>query len=107
VAFDVDRAIRDTAHRTRISILNVARMGKFSSDRALRAYAEKIWKVEPPDRERTVAVSLTLGPIPRAGVGVKRCRYATLFPKGLGGQGNLSPGNERQRVDHPVRTSPF
>jgi len=25
----------------------VARMGKFSSDRAIREYCEKIWKVEP------------------------------------------------------------
>lgn len=30
-----------------MSILTVARMGKFSSDRAIREYAEKIWKLRP------------------------------------------------------------
>ncbi len=29
------------------SILNVARIGKFSSDRAVQEYADKIWKVKP------------------------------------------------------------
>jgi starch phosphorylase len=43
----VDHAYCDTEHWTRMSILNVARIGKFSSDRAIREYAEKIWKVKP------------------------------------------------------------
>ncbi len=34
---------------TRCSILNTAGMGKFSSDRAVREYAEKIWEVQPVD----------------------------------------------------------
>jgi starch phosphorylase len=32
---------------SRRAILNVARMGRFSSDRAVREYAERIWKVQP------------------------------------------------------------
>jgi glycogen phosphorylase len=43
----VDVAYRDRGHWARMSILNVARMGKFSSDRAIREYCEEIWKVGP------------------------------------------------------------
>jgi starch phosphorylase len=43
----VSQAYRDQEHWTRMSILNVARMGKFSSDRAIREYCEDIWKVQP------------------------------------------------------------
>ncbi|OGU74421.1 MAG: glycogen phosphorylase [Ignavibacteria bacterium RBG_16_34_14] len=32
---------------TKKSILNVARIGKFSSDRSVKEYADKIWKVKP------------------------------------------------------------
>jgi starch phosphorylase len=43
----VDRAFRDEDGWTRSSILNAARCGFFSSDRAMRQYAEEIWKVRP------------------------------------------------------------
>ncbi|MEI7994477.1 MAG: glycogen/starch/alpha-glucan phosphorylase, partial [Methylococcaceae bacterium] len=43
---EIDHAYRDPAHWTRMSILNVARMGKFSSDRAISEYAEHIWHLE-------------------------------------------------------------
>lgn len=43
----VDEAFREPAHWNHMSILNTARMGDFSSDRAIREYCEKIWKVGP------------------------------------------------------------
>jgi starch phosphorylase len=43
----VAEAYRDPERWSRMAILNVARMGKFSSDRAIAEYARDIWKVEP------------------------------------------------------------
>lgn len=43
----VSEAYRDQDQWTKMAILNVARSGNFSSDRAIKEYAEKIWKVPP------------------------------------------------------------
>ena len=43
----VGLAYREPAAWDRMSVLNVARVGRFSSDRAIREYAEKIWHVRP------------------------------------------------------------
>jgi starch phosphorylase len=42
----VAAAYRDTDRWTRMSILNTARSGKFSSDRTIREYCREIWNVE-------------------------------------------------------------
>src|SRR3989442_7126458 len=42
----VEQAFVDKERWTRMAILNVARMGKFSSDRTIREYAEQIWKAQ-------------------------------------------------------------
>lgn len=44
---DVDRAWHDPATWARMSILNTARSGKFSSDRSIAEYCDDIWNVEP------------------------------------------------------------
>ncbi len=43
----VEALYRDNKEWARRAILNVAGMGKFSSDRTIREYAEQIWKVSP------------------------------------------------------------
>ncbi len=43
----VGTAYRDTANWTRMSIFNVARMGRFSSDRTIAEYCRDIWRVQP------------------------------------------------------------
>jgi glycogen phosphorylase len=41
---------RNPADWTRQSILNAARMGKFSSDRSIRDYCDRVWKIQPGRR---------------------------------------------------------
>lgn len=43
----VDAAYRDQKGWVEKSILNIANMGKFSSDRTIHAYAKEIWGIEP------------------------------------------------------------
>lgn len=43
----VGRTYLDRNSWLRLSVLNVARMGKFSSDRAIKEYCENIWQIVP------------------------------------------------------------
>ena len=51
----VDSAYRNQEAWDRMAILNVARAGKFSSDRAIMEYATEIWHVEPCDGVKLAA----------------------------------------------------
>ena len=48
----VDATFRDRELWTRMSILNAARTGKFSSDRTIREYCDDIWRVQPVPIQR-------------------------------------------------------
>ena len=46
----VSDAYSDRTNWARMSILNSARVGRFSSDRSIREYCREIWKVTPITR---------------------------------------------------------
>jgi starch phosphorylase len=64
----ISETFRDQDQWTRMSILNTARMGKFSSDRSINDYCRKIWQVQP------FPVELKWQRIPEGGI---------MFPKPL------------------------
>jgi starch phosphorylase len=43
----VSEAYKNQDHWHRMAVLNIARMGRFSSDRTIREYAREIWHAEP------------------------------------------------------------
>jgi starch phosphorylase len=57
---EVELAYRDQESWVKKAILNVANMGKFSSDRTIMQYAEQIWDAKPfaPVEQRLVDISL-------------------------------------------------
>ena len=44
---EVSAAYKDQDNWVRMSILNTARMGKFSSDRSIQEYCDQIWNIKP------------------------------------------------------------
>ena len=49
---EAEQVYRHPEQWTKMSILNVARCGYFSSDRAIRQYCEDIWQVKPSEHFR-------------------------------------------------------
>ena len=45
----VDAAYRDAKRWNRMSLVNIARSGRFSSDRAVEEYCDEIWHIRPVD----------------------------------------------------------
>jgi glycogen phosphorylase len=52
---EVDKTYADQSEWTRRTILSVAGMGKFSTDRTINSYAQEIWNIVPCHRPRPVA----------------------------------------------------
>jgi starch phosphorylase len=48
----VGEAYTNPIEWTRMSIINTARVGRFSSDRSIREYCRHIWHVEPLAQSR-------------------------------------------------------
>lgn len=70
----VSSAYKDKERWTKMSILNVARMGDFSSDRSIREYCEDIWKVNP--------VHIEMSPYIQAQAGLNMCNV-NIGPRSL------------------------
>jgi starch phosphorylase len=65
----VSEAFKDRDKWTKMSILNVARSGKFSSDRTIREYCRDIWNVAPlqinvPPYNANAATNITFSSVP-------------------------------------------
>lgn len=57
----VSEAYKDQDNWVRMSILNAARMGKFSSDRSIQEYCDQIWNIKPvPVELQEYAKTLTM-----------------------------------------------
>ena len=72
----VSQVYRDQDVSTGMSILNTARMGKFSSDRTIKQYCDEIWRVSA-----SLSISKIPTPAPRINKGQRKT--SSLFPFSL------------------------
>jgi starch phosphorylase len=61
----VSQTYQDIETWTKISLLNVARMGKFSSDRSIQEYCQNIWHAEPVKIDLKIGKRLNTGQFQR------------------------------------------
>jgi starch phosphorylase len=108
----VDKTFKDEDKWTKMSILSSVGMGKFSSDRSVKDYAENIWKIEPLARPGPLMVDTNLIPkdqessVGRYVASVSPLDAFSPFSGGIAPE-RLSPANAMKIRSYSPSNSPF